>query len=104
LDGKTIATFSKAYPTARPQPGHVEQNPEDWMDRVLAALRTFATEPHVAVVGIVFCSQVNTHVFVDDAGEPVMPAIVWQDTRCGDAAAALDPHVTPDGDKRVFDE
>jgi xylulokinase len=46
--------------------------------------------------GIGICSQVNTHVFVDAAGEPVLPAITWQDTRAAPDAAALDERVTPE--------
>ena len=40
--------------------------------------------------------QVNTHVFVDAAGEPLLPAMVWQDGRCGEDAAALDARITPE--------
>ena len=36
------------------------------------------------------CSQVNTHVLVDDQLVPVTPAITWQDLRCGPEAAELD--------------
>ena len=38
LDGNALATFARPYPTARPRPGHVEQDPRDWMDGVLAPL------------------------------------------------------------------
>ena len=46
------------------------------------------------LLGIGLCSQVNTHVFVDDSDEPLLPAIVWQDVRCGDDAALLDGRIT----------
>ncbi|HEX7200017.1 MAG TPA: FGGY family carbohydrate kinase, partial [Dongiaceae bacterium] len=36
--GKTLASFAESYPTARPAPDQVEQNPEDWLTGVLAAL------------------------------------------------------------------
>ena len=41
----------------------------------------------VRAIGI--CSQVNTHVFVDAAGEALRPAITWQDQRCGEIALEL---------------
>ena len=57
------------YPTARPKPGHVEQDPRDWMEGVLAALDGFAKAHDLGgLLGIGLCSQVNTHVFVDDDG------------------------------------
>ena len=46
--------------------------------------------PDGALAGIGLCSQVNTHVFVDAAGEALAPAIVWQDGRCAEDAARLD--------------
>ncbi len=97
FDGQVLATFARPYATARPRTGEVEQNPRDWTEGVFAALTSFAatTDPS-RVVGIGLCSQVNTHVFVDDDGEPLLPAMVWQDVRCGSDAAALDARITPE--------
>lgn len=94
LDGNTLRTFARAYPTTRPRPGHVEQNPGDWMDGVLAALDTFSKgKGSDGLLGIGLTSQVNTHVFVDANGSPLLPAMVWQDGRCGDDAATLDARI-----------
>ena len=95
LDGNVLETFSRPYPTTRPRPGHVEQDPRDWMEGVLAALDGFAKAHDLGgVVGIGLCSQVNTHVFVDSDSSPLLPAIVWQDVRCGEDAAALDARIS----------
>ncbi|MEP0322190.1 xylulokinase [Bauldia litoralis] len=95
LDGNPLATFARPYPTARPRPGHVEQDARDWMKGVLAALDGFAKANDLGgLVGIGLSSQVNTHVFVDGKAEPLLPAMVWQDGRCGEDAAALDARVT----------
>ncbi|MCR6480874.1 FGGY-family carbohydrate kinase [Variovorax sp. ZS18.2.2] len=95
--GEAIALASVAYPTTRPHPGHVEQNPQDWLDGVWTVVdRLFAhglSWRDVAAVGA--CSQVNTHAFVDADGRPLAQAIVWQDTRATDAAAALDAQIDP---------
>ena len=97
LEGNVLETFARPYPTARPKPGHVEQDPRDWIDGVLAALDGFAKARDLGgVLGIGFCSQVNTHVFVDNDGSPLLPAIVWQDVRCGEDAAAVDAKITPE--------
>ena len=89
--GGLIAHARRGYPTSRPAPGIVEQNPRDWtegvvsiMDELLVADRA----QRVAAVGL--CSQVNTDVFVDAEGSPVAPAITWQDNRVVAEAAELD--------------
>lgn len=95
LDGNVLDTFARPYATARPMPAVVEQNPRDWVEGVGAALDGFAGAHDLSgLLGIGLCSQVNTHVFVDNAGEPLLPAIVWQDGRCGKDAAALDEKIT----------
>jgi xylulokinase len=95
VDGKALETFARPYPTARPRPGHVEQDPRDWMAGVRDALETFAGAHDLSgLLGIGLCSQVNTHVFIDANSEPLLPAFVWQDGRCSDDAAALDDRIT----------
>lgn len=90
-EGRRLAGFVHNHPTSRPHPGHAEQDPQHWMDGVLGALQHFA-DGHdlggLAAIGI--CSQVNTHVFVDAAGAPLLPAIIWQDGRAAPDAAALE--------------
>lgn len=93
--GERLASFSRPYPLSRPAPGYAEQDPRDWMDGVLAALAEFAAGHDLGgLAGIGICSQVNTHVFLDAAGRPLLPAIVWQDGRSAVDAAELDAKVT----------
>ncbi len=89
--GNAIRRFGERYPAQRPQPGQVEQDPRCWTDLVTAALAALSDGVKVEAVGL--CSQVNTHVFVDDKGEALLPALTWQDTRCAEDAAALDSQV-----------
>ena len=97
LKGNALKSFSERYPTIRPMAGHVEQNPPDWMRLVLEALQTLSDGvPSGKIKAIGLCSQVNTHVFVDESGNPLMPAMTWQDGRCADEAAKLDTQITPD--------
>ena len=91
FDGEAIKKFNQSYPTLRPREAQVEQNPYDWIQQVLSALQQFADYP-VKAIGL--CSQVNTHVFVDGDGKPLMPAITWQDGRCAEEAAQLDSEIT----------
>ena len=39
-------------------------------------------------------SQVNTHVFVDRSSNPLLPAIIWQDTRASTEAEELDARLS----------
>ena len=89
--GNVLKSFGQRYQTQRPAPGHVEQNPSDWMQLVHAALKEFNTDD-VKAIGL--CSQVNTHVFVDANGKALLPAMTWQDGRCADEAAILDAQIT----------
>lgn len=96
LSGQRVAGFSARYPTQRPAAGQVEQDPEDWLRLVRAALEQF--DHHGSAVALCLTSQVNTHVFTDAALNVLHPAIVWQDGRAADAGAALDRAVST-GDK-----
>jgi xylulokinase len=90
LDGTQLASAEATYPVARPAPGEAEHDPDAWLAAlasVLAQLGLEARGRRAAAVGI--CGQANTHVFVDDRGEPLRPAILWQDQRCAELAAEL---------------
>lgn len=96
-DGRQVAAFAQRYPTTRAKGGVVEQDPREWTRLIDAAIAQFVAEgfgPDIAAIGLT--SQVNTHVFVGADGAPLMPAIVWQDTRAGAEAATLDARVTAD--------
>lgn len=91
VTGPALRHYSGAVATQRPTAAMAEQAPAEWMKHVLAALAHLADEVGPsAIAGIGLCSQVNTHVFVDDKGRPLMPAIIWQDGRCAEEAARLD--------------
>ncbi len=90
-EGHAVKTFAQAYPTDRPAPRHVEQNPEDWMRLVDAALSALGAE---SVKGVGLSSQVNTHLFVDNNGKALFPAITWADGRCEEEAKRLDAQIS----------
>lgn len=86
-DGRILARARRPLATQFPQPGRVEQDPAQWWERSLEALRealaTAALDARdVAAIGVV--SQRATAVAWDAAsGRPLAPAIGWQDTRTG---------------------
>jgi xylulokinase len=95
IDGSRHAAFGTTYPTSRPAVSRVEQNPQDWLVRIDAALDGFTARGSLAGVQAVgLTSQVNTHVFLDAAARPLIPAITWADTRAAAEAAELDARLT----------
>ncbi|EAR50174.1 xylulokinase [Oceanicola granulosus HTCC2516] len=93
--GARLDGYAGRHGTARGAAGAAEQDPDDWMVHVEAALARFAAHPRageVAAIGVT--SQVNTHVFVGADGAPLAPALTWQDTRAAAEAALLDAALT----------
>jgi len=89
-----VEVVGRAYPTSRPRPGLAEQRAEDWVEGLAwcwRELRERSGPIRLRSTGV--CSQVNTHVLVDERLSPVTPAITWQDLRCGPEAAELDATV-----------
>jgi xylulokinase len=94
-DGGVIAEASRLYPMSRRQADYVEQDSDDWLravEAILVELSGQADPSRIASIGL--CSQVNTNVFVDRTGNPVLPAIVWQDCRAAGEAAELDGQIS----------
>ena len=80
--GKLISYFQSPYSTQTISEEHVEQDPNDWFKLIVKGLNEFKNEnPNCDLNALSMCSQVNTHIFVDENGEALLPAIFWQDTR-----------------------
>ena len=91
LSGQLLFSHSITYSTYHPKPGWAEQNPADWIRALVAILETAESEVDLSCIrALGICSQVNTHVFVDQSNTALMPAISWQDQRCADVAADLE--------------
>ena len=91
--GEVAARAHASYPTARPEPGAAEQSPADWWTAVEAAVAALAAggAPPARWAAVGLSAMIPTLVLTDDAGEPVAPAITWEDGRAepeGDALRA----------------
>ena len=91
--GEIVARANAGYPTARPESGAAEQSPADWWAAVEAAVAQLhdggAPTRRWAAIGL--SAMIPTLVATDDDGEPVAPAITWEDGRAepeGDALRA----------------
>jgi glycerol kinase len=91
--GNMVEKNSAELPARFPQAGWVEQDPGDIVRTVRQASRPLLDKHDITAVG--FDNQGETFILWDnDTGEPLTPAIVWQDTRgqsvCDNLASRVD--------------
>ncbi len=88
-----VATAQREFPQHFPHPGWVEHDPRDLWETSLATLREALTKAglsasDIAAIGI--ANQRETVVIWDRrTGEPIAPAIVWQDRRTAEVCNTL---------------
>lgn len=93
-DANRMETASVPYPMHRPGPGLAEQDPADWTRALATCWAELAARVGpVDLRSVGICSQVNTHLIVDEHLTPLTAAITWQDLRAAPDAAALDAAV-----------
>ena len=91
--GRILKQASAEYPLSTPRPGWSEQDPEDWWQGVASCLETIG-EPRPDAIGLT--GQMHGAVFLDERGEVVRPAILWNDQRTIEECAEIDATVGPD--------
>ena len=82
--GQTVASASTPLTLSIPRPLWAEQYPHDWWDATAASIRTAlataeATGDEVRAVGLT--GQMHGLALLDGQGEPLRPAILWNDQR-----------------------
>ncbi len=91
-EGNIVAQNSVQVPIHFPQPSWVEQDPWDILESVQAA--TLPLLKAYAITGVGFDNQGETFVLWDSkSGDPLTPAIVWQDKRGEAVCQALSNQV-----------
>ena len=91
--GQPVASHQLEHAQITPRPGWVEHDADEIIERVRICVRVALSEAGtdaraLAAVGI--SNQRETTVVWDRrTGQPVYPAIVWQDTRTADAVARI---------------
>ncbi|WP_446216605.1 xylulokinase [Micromonospora sp. IBHARD004] len=83
-----------------PHPDGTEVDPRSWWDALLAAVDAAGGLADVAAVSV--AGQQHGMVCLDEAGEVVRPALLWNDTRSADAARDLVEEAGGDGTGRRF--
>jgi xylulokinase len=82
--GRAVASASTALTLSTPRPLWAEQHPRDWWEATTASIRTAlataeATDDEVRAVGLT--GQMHGLALLDKQGEPLRPAILWNDQR-----------------------
>jgi glycerol kinase len=94
-----VEKHSIPLPARFPRPGWVEQDPYDILRTVREAVAPLIEKYDIAAVG--FDNQGETFVIWDvETGEPLTPAIVWQDKRGVEVCEALAVQVDNDSLRR----
>lgn len=92
--GEMVAKNSAQLPARFPQAGWVEQAPADIVRAVQEACAPLLDQYEISAAGL--DNQGETFVVWDKAtGQPVIPAIVWQDTRGETVCKYLASHIDP---------
>jgi xylulokinase len=98
VDGteRVLAETAVRLGTSSPRPGWSEQDPRDWWTALTAAveeLRRADADAFARVRALGLSGQMHGAVLVDRAGDPVRPAILWNDSRATRESADLQESV-----------
>jgi len=83
-DGEILASATVEYPLYSPQPGWSEQNPQDWWRASVASVQSVIKKAKISpseVKGIGLSGQMHGSVFLDQQGQVIRPALLWNDQR-----------------------
>ncbi|GCE12289.1 xylulokinase [Tengunoibacter tsumagoiensis] len=86
-DGHVVADAFYEYPLFHPHPGWAEQNPQDWWQATLAAIRSCLEKAEkqgvkpADVKGLGLSGQMHGVVLLDEADQVLRPCIIWADQR-----------------------
>lgn len=80
--GQVVASHSHPHELSTPRPLWAEQDPREWWHATQTALRAVLQSiSSDEVMGIGLTGQMHGLVALDEQGEPVRPAILWNDGR-----------------------
>ncbi len=97
--GNVLVRSYQEFQSIFPEPSWVEQNAIDWWDAACNTLQRCLREDGVSgerIAAVSVTNQRETIVPVDEAGEPLRNAIVWQDRRTVSQCDWIRDRLTPD--------
>ena len=93
-NGRVVAVGQQEYPLMQPAPMWAEQNPEDWWQAAVTAVRQCLREGDARdVVAIGLTGQMHGGALLDSTNTPLAPAIIWADARSGAVAQSMTDHI-----------
>jgi xylulokinase len=84
--GRVVASASNPLTLSTPRPLWSEQNPDDWWRAIAASIRQALQDANASgdmVAAIGLTGQMHGLVLLDEKGDVLRPAILWNDQRCG---------------------
>lgn len=93
---KVLATANGEHGISAPRPGWSEQDPADWWNATVKAVRGALAKAKVdgqKIAGIGLSGQMHGLVITDDAGKPLRPSLIWNDQRTAKQAAEIEQTV-----------
>lgn len=93
-----LAVGQHEYPIQSPQPAWAEQNPPDWWNATVSAVRQAVNHAHVPISAIGLSGQMHGVVLIDADSQTLGAAIIWADQR---STAEVDEIVTRIGRERI---
>jgi xylulokinase len=101
-DGRQLGSAAYEYDLITPRPGWVEQDPRDWWNLAVRAVRAALAQAEAVAhrpAALSISSQGISFVPVDRGGDPLGNALCWLDTRAETEARDIRRRV---GEDRIF--
>jgi xylulokinase len=98
-DGGVVGRGSAGYPISQPEPDRAEQDPDDWWRAAADSTRQALSAASVSgetVSAVGLSGQMHGTILLDEAGEPVAPAVIWPDQRSAAQVAEINEMVGPE--------
>lgn len=101
--GKALAVSNQSYPLYYPEPGFVEQNPDEWWSSICAGIKEVIKISGIdpkQIAGIGIDGQSWSSIPVDREGNCLHNTPIWMDTRARDIVKKVVDNI---GFERIFE-
>jgi xylulokinase len=91
--GKVLATAMAEHPISSPKPGWSEQNPLDWWNATITAVKAVRKRARLKpadITAVGLSGQMHGSVFLADGPKPLRPALLWNDQRTAEQCAQIE--------------
>ena len=96
-EGKIINKVTREYGISFPKPGWSEQDPYDWFDNTVEGISELIKDIDPSLIrGIGVGGQMHGLVILDEDGNVIRPAILWNDGRTGEETDYLNKVIGTD--------